>query len=67
VSEPSLELQAAIVTALKATGALPSVVGGRVYASAPPNATFPYIILGDCQVLPDKGRLYRRRRGLPAD
>jgi hypothetical protein len=54
MSDPSLEVQAAIVTALKATGALPTVVGQRVYDAAPANATFPYITLGDCQVLPDK-------------
>lgn len=54
MSDPSLELQAAIVTALKAPGVLPGIVGGRVYDAAPAGAAFPYITLGDCQVLPDK-------------
>lgn len=54
MNDPSLELQAGIVAALKAPGALPSVVGGRVYDAPPTNATFPYLTLGDCQVLPDK-------------
>lgn len=54
MSDPSLELQAALVAALKANGALPLVVGGRVYDQAPTTPTFPYITLGDCQVLPDK-------------
>lgn len=54
MSDPSLEVQAAIVTALKAAGALPTVIGQRVYDAAPANAVFPYITLGDCQVLPDK-------------
>lgn len=54
MSDPSLELQGALVAALKATGALPSVVGGRVYDAVPANAAFPYLSLGDCQVLPDK-------------
>lgn len=52
MSDPSLELQKAIVTALK--GYSPSLVGGRVYDDVPPAATFPYISLGDGQVLPDK-------------
>jgi hypothetical protein len=52
MSDPSYELQDAIVRALK--GSSPQVAGGRVYDAAPTTATFPYITLGDCQVLPDK-------------
>jgi Protein of unknown function (DUF3168) len=52
MSDPSLELQAAIVGALK--GDSPPVASGRVYDAAPINGTFPYVTLGDCQVLPDK-------------
>jgi hypothetical protein len=54
MSDPSLELQAALVAALKASGALPSVVGGRVYDAVPASAVFPYVSLGDMQVIPDK-------------
>lgn len=54
MSDPSLDLQAAMVAALKAPGALPAVVGGRVYDAVPANAVFPYLSLGDCQVIPDK-------------
>jgi hypothetical protein len=54
MSDPSIELQNAIVGALKAVGALPAVIGTRVYDDVPTAATFPYISLGDCQVLPDK-------------
>lgn len=54
MSDPSLELQATIVAALKAPGVLPGVVGGRVYDAVPAGAAFPYVTLGDCQVLPDK-------------
>jgi hypothetical protein len=56
MSDPSLEIQAAMVAALKAAGALPAVVGARVYDAVPtsPAPTFPYVTLGDCQVLPDK-------------
>lgn len=54
MSDPSLEVQSALVTALKAAGALPSIVGARVYDAPPTSPTFPYVTLGDCQVLPDK-------------
>jgi hypothetical protein len=54
MSDPSLELQTAIVTKLKADAGVVSVVGNRVYDNVPPSATFPYISLGDSQVLPDK-------------
>lgn len=54
MSDPSLELQAAIVGKLKADPGVQSVVGQRVYDEVPPNPTFPYISLGDPQVLPDK-------------
>lgn len=58
MSDPSLELQAALVAALK--GHVGAKVAERVYdqvpAPVPPatSATFPYVTLGDCQVLPDK-------------
>ena len=54
MSDPSLEIQAAVVAALKTSGALPAAIGSRVYDSVPTAPTFPYITLGDCQVLPDK-------------
>lgn len=49
--DPSLELQDAIVRTLKGGAA---VVGGRVYDAVSPTATYPYISLGDSQVLPEK-------------
>lgn len=52
--DPSWPLQQAILAALIEDGALPSVVGQRVYDSPPQNAITPYVSLGDCQVLPDK-------------
>lgn len=54
MSDPSLELQTAIVTKLKADGGMNAVVGTRIYDNVPPTATFPYVSLGDSQVLPDK-------------
>lgn len=52
MSDPSVELQAALVAALKADGALPAGTG--VFDSAPADAPFPYVTLGLCQVLPMK-------------
>lgn len=52
--DPSLELQAAIVGALKADTALVAIVGTRVYDNVPPGAAYPYVSLGQPQVLPDK-------------
>lgn len=54
MSDPSLEVQKAIVAALKANGALPPEVGGRVYDPVPANAKMPYVSIGPIQVLPDK-------------
>ncbi len=52
MSDPSLELQAALVATLK--GVSPQIAGGRIYDQAPELPEFPYVTLGDCQVLPDK-------------
>lgn len=50
MSDPTLELQAAMVMALKGA----SIAGSRIYDVVPPSAVFPYVTLGDVQVLPDK-------------
>ncbi len=52
MSDPSLPLQAAVIAALKAGAGVG--VGTRVYDAVPPTPTFPYVSLGDMQVLPDK-------------
>lgn len=44
------ELQVAIVTALKAA---PALCDGRIYDNPPTGAAFPYITVGDDQVLDD--------------
>ena len=54
MSDPSLELQACITRTLKNNSGVQAVVGQRVYDEVPSNPTFPYISLGDNQVLPDK-------------
>lgn len=51
MSDPSLELQIAMVEALKDCAA---AVGSRVYDVPPAKPAFPYIQVGDIQVLPDK-------------
>jgi hypothetical protein len=51
ISDPSIPLQAAIVAALKASG---SAAGTRVYDAVPPSPTFPYISLGNVQVISEK-------------
>lgn len=52
MSDPSLELQAALVATLK--GVSPMIAEGRIYDQPPEMPPFPYVTLGDCQVLPDK-------------
>lgn len=54
--DPALGLQAAIVAALKT--ASPAIAGGRVYDSVPPSATFPYIVVGTGQSLPNRADCY---------
>lgn len=53
MSDPSLVLQDAIITALRANGALPSVVANRVYDDVPTLPSFPYVNAGEVQVLGD--------------
>lgn len=45
------QLQAALYSAL--AGASPSIAGGRVYDRVPAKPVFPYITIGDEQVLDD--------------
>jgi hypothetical protein len=54
--DPSLPIQKAIVTTLKADPGVATAMGGaaRVYDRVPDNAAFPYIQVGDSQTLDDK-------------
>lgn len=52
MSDPSLPLQQALVLALQ--GNIGGEVGSRVYDEPPPKPVFPYLTLGEWQVLPDK-------------
>lgn len=55
LTDPTLDIQGAIVAALKADGVLPSVVGGRVYDAPPNSPQFPYITIGDGSLSPELG------------
>lgn len=49
MSDVASEMQAAVVAALKAAG----VAGGRIYDRVPPNAAFPYVAIGEIQIVDD--------------
>jgi hypothetical protein len=54
-SDPSLELQKAIVAALKADPDVAAIIAGRIYDAVPGNATKPYLSFGPFQLLPEHG------------
>jgi len=54
MSEPSLALQGALNTALRAASAVTALIETRVYDRVPKDPTFPYVSFGDMQVLPDQ-------------
>ena len=53
-ADPSLQLQKAIVAALKA-GVTGPLVGGRIYDAVPGGAAKPYVSFGPFQLLPEHG------------
>lgn len=53
MTDPGLELQGAIVAALHAAG----VAGGRVYDEVPQAAAFPYVSIGEMQVVDDDAEM----------
>lgn len=53
MSDPSLDLQVALVAALRAAPPVTAIVGARTYDVPPAGAAFPYITIGDAQVLDD--------------
>ena len=55
VADASLELQKAIVAALKASTAVSAIVGTRIYDAVPMAATKPYISFGSFDLLPEVG------------
>lgn len=51
--DPSLALQGALVALLKADNAVSAIVGPRIYDAVPDKPTFPYLVVGDGQVVGD--------------
>ena len=52
--DPTLPVQSAVVTTLKASAAVAAIVGAKVYDVPPPNPQKPYVTIGEIQFLPDK-------------
>ncbi len=53
MADPSLELQGAIVTRLKASGGVTGIVAQRIYDPVPQAPVFPYISLGPDDLVSD--------------
>ena len=56
--DPSLELQKAIVARLRADADLTAIVAGRIYDAPPINPTFPYVTLGEADVVVQRADCY---------
>jgi hypothetical protein len=56
--DPSLELQRVILARLKADAELTAIVNGRIYDRPPTNAAFPYVTLGEADVLAQRADCY---------
>lgn len=50
---PHLELQKAMIAALRGDPVLASFVGDRIYDRAPQRVEFPYVAIGEMQILAD--------------
>lgn len=53
MASPELELQAAIVPLLKADVTLAALIAARVYDQPPASPTFPYVTIGDADMIRD--------------
>lgn len=53
MADPSLDLQEAIVAALKAAAPVAALVGQRIFDQVPANTPFPYITYGADDVIQD--------------
>lgn len=58
MSDPSYALQKALVARLKATSGVTDLVGTRIFDAVPKSAAFPYLTLGEVQVVPDEADCY---------
>jgi hypothetical protein len=55
LSDPTLDLQAAVVALILDNPDAAAIVADRVYDKIPNSPTFPYVSLGEFQVLPELG------------
>jgi hypothetical protein len=54
-SDPSLQLQKALVAVLKADAGVNAIIAGRIYDAVPGGAVKPYLSFGPFQMLPEHG------------
>ena len=54
-SDPSLQLQKALVAVLKADAGVNAIISGRIYDAVPGGAVKPYLSFGPFQMLPEHG------------
>lgn len=52
-TDPSLQIQAAIVKALRDSGPLTAIVAKRIYDATPATASFPYVSIGPASIIPE--------------
>jgi len=45
MSDTTLSVMAAVIAALKASGALTAIVGQRIYSDVPDNPVFPFVVV----------------------
>lgn len=53
MADPSLDLQKAIIAALRAAAPVTALVAQRVFDQVPPSSQFPYISYGSDQIIQD--------------
>ena len=54
-TDPSLQLQRALVAVLKADAGVNAIIAGRIYDAVPGGAVKPYLSFGPFQMLPEHG------------
>jgi hypothetical protein len=54
-TDPSLQLQKALVAVLKADAGVNAIIAGRIYDAVPGGAVKPYLSFGPFQMLPEHG------------
>lgn len=55
LTDPSIDLQRALVAKFKATEPLTALIDDRVFDSVLPGAVYPYVTLGEAQIFPELG------------